>query len=122
MDLDLWDYLGGVQISIIAKIHRTDLGICSHSREGKTPSYSHINTVEHRKSRNFHLHQNLSKTEKVTEMLTQQLLITILANLTSNFHQQHQVNFVILCDNKTFLNIANPILILIEECLLSSNW
>ena len=28
-----------------AKFHRTDLVICSHSREGKTPSYSKINTV-----------------------------------------------------------------------------
>ena len=28
--------------SIIAKFHRTDLVICSHSREGKTPSYSRI--------------------------------------------------------------------------------
>ena len=30
---------------IIAKLQRTDLVICSHSREGKTLSYSQINTV-----------------------------------------------------------------------------
>ena len=30
---------------IIAKFYRTDLVIYSHSREGKTLSYSHINTV-----------------------------------------------------------------------------
>ena len=30
---------------IIAKFHWTDLVICSHSRKGKTPSYSQINTV-----------------------------------------------------------------------------
>ena len=26
--------------------HRTDLIICTHSREGNTPSYSRINTVK----------------------------------------------------------------------------
>ena len=30
---------------IIAKFHWTDLVICSHSRERKTPSYSQRNTV-----------------------------------------------------------------------------
>ena len=30
---------------ISAKLHRTDLIICTHSREGKTPFYSRINTV-----------------------------------------------------------------------------
>ena len=30
---------------IIAKFQKTDLVICSHSRQGKTPSYSQINTV-----------------------------------------------------------------------------
>ena len=30
---------------IIAKFLRTDLVICSHSRKGKNPSYSQINTV-----------------------------------------------------------------------------
>ena len=30
---------------IIAKFLRTDLVICSHSREGETLSYSQINTV-----------------------------------------------------------------------------
>ena len=33
------------KIGIIAKFHRTDLVICSHSRGTKTPSYSRINTV-----------------------------------------------------------------------------
>ena len=32
---------------IVAKLHRTDLGICSHSREGKTQSFSRINTVSY---------------------------------------------------------------------------
>ena len=31
--------------SIIAKFYGTDLVICSRSKEGKTPSYSRINTV-----------------------------------------------------------------------------
>ena len=31
--------------SIIAKFYRTDLVICSHSTEGKTLSFSRINTV-----------------------------------------------------------------------------
>ena len=44
MDLDLWDCLGWVK-SIIAKFHWTYLVNCSHSREGKTPSYSQINMV-----------------------------------------------------------------------------
>ena len=30
---------------ILAKFHRSDLVICGHSREGKTTSYSQINTV-----------------------------------------------------------------------------
>ena len=30
---------------ITEKLHRTDLIICTHSREGKTLSYSQINTV-----------------------------------------------------------------------------
>ena len=30
---------------IMVKFHRTDVVICSHSREGKTLSYSQINTV-----------------------------------------------------------------------------
>ena len=30
---------------IVAKFRRTDLVICSHSREGITPSYSRINMV-----------------------------------------------------------------------------
>ena len=34
MDLDLWDCLGGMKL--IAKFHRTDLVICSHTREGRT--------------------------------------------------------------------------------------
>ena len=31
---------------VIAKFFRTDLVICSHSGEGKTQSYSRINTVK----------------------------------------------------------------------------
>ena len=34
-----------VKIGIIAKFHRTDLVICSHSIGKKTPSYSRINMV-----------------------------------------------------------------------------
>ena len=45
MDLDLWDCLG--RVKFIVKFHRTDLVICSHSREGKTLSNSQINTVNH---------------------------------------------------------------------------
>ena len=33
------------KIGIIARFHRTDLVICSHSRGTKPPSYSLINTV-----------------------------------------------------------------------------
>ena len=39
MDLDLWDCLGRVKL-VIADFHRTDFIICSHSREGRYPSYS----------------------------------------------------------------------------------
>ena len=39
-DLDLWNHLGKGKTCIIAKFHRTDLVICGHSREKKTPSYS----------------------------------------------------------------------------------
>ena len=35
------------KIRIIAKFHRTDLVICSHSRERKPPSYSRRNTVHY---------------------------------------------------------------------------
>ena len=38
---------------IIAKFHRIDLVVCSHFREGKTPSYSQINTVIHLKISHF---------------------------------------------------------------------
>ena len=38
------------KIGIVKKFHRTDLVICSHPREGKTPSYSQINTVNARSS------------------------------------------------------------------------
>ena len=31
---------------IIAKFHWTDLVICNHSGDGKTPSHSHINMVD----------------------------------------------------------------------------
>ena len=49
MDLDLWDCLGRTnrkdKTHIITKFHRRDFVICSHSREGKTPSYSQINKI-----------------------------------------------------------------------------
>ena len=38
--LDFLDCLGRVKLIFIEKICRTDLVICSHSREGKTLSYS----------------------------------------------------------------------------------
>ena len=49
-DLDLscktdLDCLGRVKIGIIAKFHKTDLVISSHSIGTKPPSYSRINTV-----------------------------------------------------------------------------
>ena len=34
-----------VKLVLQEKFHKTDLVICSHSRERKTPSYSLINTV-----------------------------------------------------------------------------
>ena len=43
MDLELLDCLG--RVKLIAKLHRTDLVFCCHSREGKIPFYSRINTV-----------------------------------------------------------------------------
>ena len=43
MDLDLWDGLGWVKV--VAKFHRTDKVIYSHSREGKTLLFSQINMV-----------------------------------------------------------------------------
>ena len=42
MDLDLKDCLGRVKLVLVAKFHRTDSVICSHSREGKTSSYSQV--------------------------------------------------------------------------------
>ena len=43
----IWNCLGRVKTGtcIIAKCQRTDLVICSHSLEGKSPFYSRINTV-----------------------------------------------------------------------------
>ena len=37
MDLDFWDCFGNDKTHIIANLHRTDLVICSQSREEKTP-------------------------------------------------------------------------------------
>ena len=46
MDLDLWNSFNRKsKTRSTAKLHRTDLVICTHSREGKTQSYSRINTV-----------------------------------------------------------------------------
>ena len=45
MNLDLWDCFRKSKTHIIAKFHRTDLVICNHSGEGKTPSYSQINII-----------------------------------------------------------------------------
>ena len=45
---DLWgrvDRYGKGNTPFIAKFHRTDLVVCSHSREVKTQSYSQINMV-----------------------------------------------------------------------------
>ena len=44
MDLNHWDCLGRVKL-ILTKCQRTDLVICSNSREGKTLSYNRRNTV-----------------------------------------------------------------------------
>ena len=43
-DLDLWNFLGRVKL-IVAKFHRTDLVIGSHSREENIPSYSQIDMI-----------------------------------------------------------------------------
>ena len=45
MDLDLWDLVRKGKTCIIANFHKTDVVICSHSREGKTLSYRGINTL-----------------------------------------------------------------------------
>ena len=45
MDLDLLGLFRKGKTCIMAKFHKTDLAICSHSREEKSPSYSWINTV-----------------------------------------------------------------------------
>ena len=45
MDLDLRGCLGRVKC-LIAKLHRLDLAICSHSRERKTLPYSQISGRE----------------------------------------------------------------------------
>ena len=42
---------------IIAKFLRTDLVICSHSREGETLSYSLINTVLYLQTQLYHFGQ-----------------------------------------------------------------
>ena len=39
MDLDLWDCLKEGKTANIAKCHRTDLVLCSQSREGKWNKY-----------------------------------------------------------------------------------
>ena len=44
-DLDLWELFWKGKTRIIARFHRTDLVICNHSGEGKTPSYSVIITL-----------------------------------------------------------------------------
>ena len=44
MDLDLWDFRKG-KTCIIGEFHRTGLVICTHSKEGKSSSYSQINMV-----------------------------------------------------------------------------
>ena len=43
MDLGLWDCLG--RVKLITKFHRCCYVICSHSSEGKPPSYSPIYMV-----------------------------------------------------------------------------
>ena len=50
MDLDLWDCLGREKIGIIAKFHRTDLVIWSHSIGTNPPSYIRKNTVSVQKT------------------------------------------------------------------------
>ena len=44
-DLNIWVCFKQGKICVIAKLHTTDLFICSHSRERKTPSCSRINMV-----------------------------------------------------------------------------
>ena len=45
MDLDLWDCLGRVKLIFQQNLHRTNLIIYTHSKEGNTPSYRRINMV-----------------------------------------------------------------------------
>ena len=43
MDLDLCAWLGRIKLILfVANVHTTDLVNCSHSRQGKTLSYSQI--------------------------------------------------------------------------------
>ena len=63
-DLDLWDCLERVKLVLQQKLHRTDLIICTHSREGKTPSYSRTNMVTSFKE----LFQNASCSSELTKM------------------------------------------------------
>ena len=77
MDLDLWDCLGRKKACIIEKFRRTDLVNCSHSREGKAPLDSWINTVNS-KSANFYGAQMLHASE--TWPLTKPNLQLLLRN------------------------------------------
>ena len=81
---------------IITKLHRTDLVICSHSREGKPPPYSRINMVQHI--------ENSKVSEKLDKQSDQS--VSISASAISVGHepakkltQMHELNTVCLCKN-----------------------
>ena len=70
---------------VIAKIHRTDLVICSHSREGQTLSYRRINTVYYHLYPSF-LPLELSYRQNHLQLTWRDLLVVstlLLAALTS---------------------------------------
>ena len=85
MDLDLWDCLGMGKTGIIARFHRTDLVIWSHSRGTKPPSYSRINTV----CQNYHK-------PSLYLPLCVVCTLTILSIRTHNFQQTVQTQIRLL--------------------------
>ena len=44
-DLDIWDCLETEKINLKAELHKTNLDIWGHYRNGKAPSYKQGNTV-----------------------------------------------------------------------------
>ena len=64
---------------IIAKFHRTDLVICSHSREGKTPFYNQIYTgyILHSLKLQNHLHELHCFLGMITTQIVKSFLLSL---------------------------------------------